>query len=346
MKIPAKIAFISVLISLMVSCTVYRDIPIEVLNPKVIDIPINSSVALLYRNFKYENDTLQYYIRENYNLEYDPRGKKANVDSLVSMSILNTLASQPELLQNTSDIVVFDYYSLPRMTGQNLIPLSREVIQNIARSSGSQKVISLETLTYMYSWYSYISGGNESADVIIAAIWAVYDGFTGALLQNEQVIDTLYWTTSLSFKKGNKEPLVPPYITAMELASETYAENFAKKFAISWETVQRIIVVPPMNEFNLAANYALENEWEKASEIWKRYTSERYGRLAVSARFNMAVASEISDRIDIALDWIAKAEELTKVYRNKNENELVRSYKEILNDRKKDIERLKKSEQN
>ncbi len=340
-----KIILLPAFLVFLYSCTVYRELPIEVLSPKMIDIPENSSLALIYRNFKYENDTLQYYIRDNYTLKYDIRGKKANIDSIVSIRILNILASQPELQKISSSIYVFDYYSLPRMTGQKIVPLSREVIQNLARTSGTQKIILLETLTYMYSWYSYISGPDESADVTIAGIWALYDGLTGELLQHEQVVDTLFWTTNLSLA-DRTGTMIPPWITAMELAAETYAENFAKKFNTYWETAQRVIVVPPMKEFSMAADYAFENEWDKASEIWKRFTPERYGRLAVSARLNMALASEISDRIDLAYDWISKAEELTKVYRNKNENELVRSYKKILNDRKKDIERLNKSEKN
>jgi hypothetical protein len=335
----SKIAFLLILISFFFSCVVYRETPIEVLRPKIIDIPDKTSLTLIYRNFKYENDTLQNYIRDNYTLKYDSRSKKVNIDSLVSMSILNTLASQPELRQNTSTPHVFIYNTFPRMTGLKLSPLSQELVQNIAKSSGAQKVISLETLTYMYSWYSYISGSDESSDVAIDGTWAVYDGLTGILLQQEQVVDTLYWTTNLN-PHSQARTLVPPWITAMKLAAETYAENFAKKFTTAWETVQRLIIVPPVKEFTLATEYASENKWEEALELWQRYTPDRFGRLSVSARFNVALAYEMMDNLDKAIEWIELALVQTRIYRNKEELRLIQNYQQILDQRKKEINQL------
>jgi hypothetical protein len=49
------------------ACTVYQNVPIEVLRLSEVILPKDSitRVAFLYRNFKAENDTFQNYFREN-----------------------------------------------------------------------------------------------------------------------------------------------------------------------------------------------------------------------------------------------------------------------------------------
>jgi hypothetical protein len=173
--------------------------------------------------------------------------------------------------------------------------------------------------------------------VIMAGIWAVYDALTGAIVKHESLVDTLYWN---SINDDGQRILIPPRITALELAAEVYASNFAKKFTTSWETVQRLLIIPPVQEFTLAAEYASENKWYEALELWKRYSSERYGRLSVSARFNIALAYEMLDDIYTASEWIDKALAQTRVYRNKEELRLVQNYQRILNQRKKEIDQL------
>lgn len=337
MNLPLKYYFAFLLVATLGSCTLYRNVPIEVLQPKVISIPENTNLALLYRNFKYENDTLRNYFRDDYVIKKDKRNTNLNIDSIVTLNTLNTLAFRLENDHVGNNIQIFPLNTLPRITAEKLAPLPREVIQNLGLTSESQKIIVLETLSYMYSHYSSQTNAGESAEVIMAGIWAVYDALTGAVVKHESLVDTLYWNRT---NEDGQRILIPPRFTALELAAEVYAGNFAKKFTTSWETVERLIIIPPVQEFTLAAEYASENKWEDALELWQRYTSERYGRLSVSARFNVALAYEMLDDIDTALEWIDKALVQTRVYRNKEEIKLVQNYQRILNQRKKEIDQL------
>lgn len=337
MKMPIKFPIVLLLISTLGACTIYRNVPIEVLQPKEISIPEEANVALLYRNFKYENDTLQNYFREDYEIKRDNRNYHLNIDSIVVLKTLHSIAYNLENENVVSNVKLLPINTLPRITADKLAPLPLEVILNLGSSSGTQKIIVLETITYMYSHYSALVNGSESAEVIMAGIWAIYDALTGVVVKHESLVDTLYWNSTT---EDGRRILIPPRFTALELAAETYAGNFAKKFTTSWETVQRILVIPPVQEFSLAAEYASENKWDEALALWERYSSDRFGRLSVSARFNVALAYEMLNDIDNALVWIDKALDQTRIYRNKEELKLVQNYYRILNQRKKEINQL------
>lgn len=230
MNLPLKYYFAFLLVATLGSCTLYRNVPIEVLQPKVISIPENTNLALLYRNFKYENDTLRNYFRDDYVIKKDKRNTNLNIDSIVTLNTLNTLAFRLENDHVGNNIQIFPLNTLPRITAEKLAPLPREVIQNLGLTSESQKIIVLETLSYMYSHYSSQTNAGESAEVIMAGIWAVYDALTGAVVKHESLVDTLYWNRT---NEDGQRILIPPRFTALELAAEVYAGNFAKKFTTS-----------------------------------------------------------------------------------------------------------------
>lgn len=337
MKLPVSRYIIFIIAGIWNACTIYRDVPIEVLKPREFSIADTVQVTLLYRNFKYENDTMQQYFRYNNELRKDDLENNASLDSVVALKALYELASIFGDNGLTDKISILPYNTLPRITGERLAPLPGEVINNLGNHTQSDMIISLETISYFYSRYTGLSDPGESADVIMAGIWALYDTGSGSLIQYDSMVDTLFWNRR---NESGVRITVPPRRNAIVLATEVYSENFAKKFFTSWETVQRVVVIPPVQEFNLATQYVAENEWEEALELWMRYTAERYGRLSVSARYNVALAFEMLNDIDKALEWIDQALVLSLKYRNKDELRLVQNYKRILSDRKIEIEAL------
>ncbi len=319
------------------ACTIYREVPIEVLRPREMTVGEGSDVVFLYRNFKYENDTLQNYYREDYDLKKDEKNDGLNIDSLLSIKALITLASELEDKDVVNKTTVMPVNTMPHITGQKLAPLPKELVQKIGSDSDSQKLISLETLSWFFSRFTDKSDAGESVEVILAGIWALYDVHSGAIEKHEAMVDTLFWQRR---NEDGERIQLPPRVTSLELATEVYAGNFAKKFTTSWETVQRLMIIPPVQEFSLAAEYAAENKWEEALELWQRYTPERYGRLSVSARYNTALSYEMLNDIDQAVQWIDQAHLQALIYRNKDELRLVQNYKEILAKRNEEIRNL------
>lgn len=342
MKSYAHLSGIIWMIIVLSGCTVYREVPIEVLKPRTFVLPEGTSIGLVYRNFKYTNDTLQNYYRYDYELRKEKPEAGFHADSLVAMTALNRLASVLEAVQIASEVKILPYNSLPRIRGEHLAPLSEEIIRNLGNYTRTDRLILLETISAFYSRYTSQSDPGESADVIMAGIWAMYNSHSGKLEKHISMVDTLYWTGK---DEQGKKLTIPPRLLALDLATEVYTDNFSNKFKESWESVQRVVIVPPVQEFNIAGQYAAENEWENALEIWQRFTPGRFGRLSVSARFNTALAYEMLNDIGSAIEWIDQAVNQTQIYRNKAEVQLVKNYQRILENRKKEIDQLTKENQ-
>jgi hypothetical protein len=77
----------------------------------------------------------------------------------------------------------------------------------------------------------------------------------------------------------------------------------------------------------MAFNLAKQDKWDDAIEIWKKFPYGKRKRLAAYAAYNLAVASETLDHIDLALEWASKSFFL-------NRNKFIEDYINILEKRK------------
>jgi hypothetical protein len=328
---------------LVTSCTIYKDIPIEILRTPESVLPTGQNqIALLYRNFKYTNDTLLQYYRDDEVLKKDKIAQKINSDSIVVLSCLNKVAQLFAEKEVCSQPVIFPVDMMPRIQGGKLNPIPPDLIKKLASSAQTGYVISLETYTYFFVHYSVKTQANESQHVAMAGIWTLYNGNSGVILERKSMTDTVFWDSEAATVTSGAEKL-PPRLPALQLAAETFGENFASRFYQEWIKVDRLLIVPPLEEFRQAAEFAGEQKWDKASAIWQKYSDDHYGRLAVTACYNLALACEIRDDLATALRWITQAFKLASVYKDQDEMRMVRSYKQILTQRSADIEKFSKS---
>lgn len=324
------------LASLFTSCTVYRDLPIEVLKPGEFDLPVDSRISLLYRNFNYYNDTLGNYLKKDHVPVFDTEHANENIDSLISMKSLDNLSQFLQDHQVAREINIHEYNYLPAISGEHLASLNGEIIRNIARNSEADFIISLESLSYLYSTYSPRIA-SQGCDVVIAGIWAIYNGQSGTIITHVPQVDTLYWNR---FDEMGNRQQTPPRMVALEMAAEEFTDTFGQKFTTDWITTQRIVIVPPVEEFRQATEAAFSHDWDVAEGYWLRYSHERFGRLAFSARFNLALKCELSDDLNAARKRMDEAEEIAHRYRNRTDLELLKYYENILQERQDDMDKL------
>ena len=335
--------FLAILLVTIVSaCTVYKEYPIDVYRPGEIPIPSNAkNVALIYRNFKYPGDTLQHFYKDNYHLK---RSRfNGNLDSILVKTCLNELAKKFKEKNTFNQVQILPYDLFKRHASEKLPVLKFDLVQKIASSSHSDLLISLETYSYFFSEYSQNYDNPPSNEVITATVWAVYDPVRERVIERKALIDTIYWNgydQQGNYQRGYK---LPPREAALKIASQLAGENYAKRFFASWQTVNRTYSVPPLPDFSDAANYIDQGKWDSAIRLWEKYASDKSGKLAISARYNLALAYEMKDDFDMATQWLNAAQDLAVQYRNKEDLKMILSYREILQKRKKDIEKLNQS---
>jgi len=324
---------------LFTSCTVYREFPIEIYKPGEIAIPPNvENIALVYRNFKYDKDTMQHFYLDDFSLR---KAKKDpdNLDSLLVNYCFDEFASNIKsntAIQNINVIPnIFKKHS-----GSKMPKLSSSLIDQISSSTKSDLIISLETFTYFFSEYSSNTEIPKSKEVVTGNVWAVYDPFTSKLISRETMLDTVFWNAYDDNGNYQRNVKLPPRLTALKIASQLAGENYSKKYFASWTKVQRMYSIPPVSDFKVAESMIQEGKWDEAISLWEKYISKKQGTTSIHALYNTALAYEMKDDIDYAKKLLDEAEILAKKYKSKDEIEMVELYQKVLTNRKLEIQGL------
>ncbi len=322
------------------SCTVYKEYPIDIYKPGEIAIPPEAqNVAIVYRNFKYHADTLQHFYKHDYSLRKAQKDPK-QLDSIIVSNCIKELAKNFKT-QNTFDEIhifpkLFEAHSAKKMPGLNF-----DLVSTVTTSSHTDLLISLETFSYFFAEYSATEEmPTKSSEVITAAVWAVYNPYNQKLLERKTMIDTIFWNGYDNQGNYQRKSKLPPRITALKIASQMAGENYSKRFAASWQTVNRTYSVPPLPDFSAADEYVQKGEWDNAIMLWKRYADGSNGKMAINARYNLALGYEMKDDINTAQKWLGAALQIATDYKSKEDLKMILSYQKILAKRQKDIARL------
>lgn len=323
------------------SCTVYKEYPIEVFKPGEVSVPSNvKNIALIYRNFKYTPDSLQHFYKDNNQLRR-AKGDPENLDSILVNYCLHELASNIKSKNIYNQIHIFPEVFKPH-TGEKLPALNFDLVKKLSASSNTDLIVSLETFSYFYSEYDADYNIPKSREVITAAVWAVYDPLSEKIIERKQMIDTVYWNAYDENGNYQKNSKLPPRLTALKIASQLAGENYSKRFFASWETVKRMYSIPPLPDFEAAEKYLQKNDWDNAIILWKRYADDKNGKMAINARYNLALAYEMKDDLDSAWKWLTSALQIATEYHSTENLKMILLYQKVLATRIKEIEKLNK----
>jgi tetratricopeptide (TPR) repeat protein len=328
------------LVIIIASCTVYREYPIEVYNPGDANVPPSAkNIALVYRNFKYRQDTLQHYYKNDYLLvkaKNDPK----NLDSLLTTACINELATELKSNNAFEEIYIFPTNIFERHTAEHLSDLPPELIQNVARASDAELLIVLETFSSFFSTYPQTFDTPKTNEVITVAVWGIYDAVKNANIERKTMIDTVFWNGYDDEGNYRKGYTPPPRLTALEMASALSGENYAKRFYATWQTVNRMYSVPPLPDFSDAAFYFEEGKLDQAIALWQKYADDSNGKMAINARYNLALAYELKDDLETAQKWLTTAFALASKYKSRNDLKTILTYQKILDSRRKELSKF------
>ncbi len=77
-----------------------------------------------------------------------------------------------------------------------------------------------------------------------------------------------------------------------------------------WVTLQRIIIAYQDEGWLKAYQYAHDFEWDKAMDIWLKFTDSGSPKKSACAAYNIAVACEMLEMNDLANKWLDRAQSL------------------------------------
>ena len=125
--------------------------------------------------------------------------------------------------------------------------------------------------------------------------------------------------------------------------SKYLGKCFGTKIIPSWILDERFYYQSNHPEMRKAEKYAINHDWLKAGETWKKQTKNKNQKIAAKACYNMALACEMEGKYDLAIDWLNH-----KIWTKYNEPYEVNCerYIRVLTLRKHEIESLEKQIRN
>ncbi|MBN1820511.1 MAG: hypothetical protein JW833_07335 [Prolixibacteraceae bacterium] len=335
----SKILFFFLVLTGFSACTVYKEYPIDVFKPgEVAVLQEKQNIALISRNFKYTIDTLQHYYKKDYTLIKDTKNQHLNIDSLATVNVLQGLAEQLQSGERFTETEVWPYNVIRSHTGEKLAPFSWETVENLTSPVNADLLISLESLSYFFNTMESTGIDPEVNEVVTAAVWGIYDPVSKKIIEHKQLVDTVYWDGY--DKDGKQNSGIPDRIDAIQIASKIAGQNYGKRLSPSWMQVNRMYIIPPVDDFRIAAAKFSEGKLNEAINTWAVYTDKKFRKLAIIACYNIAMAYEMKDDLQKASDWISESEKLAVSLRSKEDLKMILLYKKILSERIKELEKI------
>lgn len=333
MKLKSGLLWIALLLSFS-SCVSYEKFSIEVMQPSKLVLPPEiKKIAIVSRNLKYTNDTLQNYQAVNHKLVKDKI--KFNAESMAIGVCMDSL-SRKLLVQNHFDsIMILPASTFPVNRVKEIRPAKGEWYSNLADKTGADGIILLDMFSCFYSQ----SDEESYAKVVTSNIWTVYARKQQKIIDRFVHIDTLYWDGK--DEAGNyKKSLIPEKQAAIPIAAGIIGANYAKHILPSWTMVYRDIMTSGDAEFKKAAKLAKENKWEEASSIWQKGAESKNKSKKIISLYNLALASEMNGDVDQALKLTSQAATASSGVFRSSENEAVRKYSAVLYRRRIELNKL------
>lgn len=298
-------------------CASLYPIQVEVLEPaKVTIAPAYDSLLIINRTKTVRHDKSSHYVKNK-------EGSKIHVRKLVGHSAVKRLQGS---IKNSPK---YRYTEIIYDTAYNkATALNARYLKQLHQNFSVDAAIILDSLTYNY--FASLKRQNRSGyiqastEVIFGATWKYADLKNGKLLDTYNMGDKKKWEDYFYDKEQALSALPDKKKTATR-TGQKLGTIYAKRIAPQWHKAQRYIFAhhPKMQE---AENAALNANWQRAAALWKPLAESDNNIIAEYAAFNMAVASEILGKPDIALYWAEKAYEK---FNNKTISKYINTLKDV-----------------
>lgn len=284
----------------LTSCMPYKEIDIQYLNKPEIGIPSDLNKSLILINF-YENRTVDKKERFEY-----------AVDSVAAeegaLSLKENLNNSPWF--DGLDVPIHKYYRID--SSKYIKPLPWNTVKSIASQDSADLVISLEYIKVLENTDSYKTQNNSYEfyygylNAVVYCYWRVYDVTKNQIANGYLYRDTLVWDARdwIPVSVGNQ---IPGYFSASAYAGNECGKKYAEKIAPIWNNDKRILFHSGSEELENGAIHAMNGQWIIAASEWQKVFPLNKRKQSAKAAFNLALASEMLGKFDIAMEWLRKA---------------------------------------
>lgn len=327
MKNISHYLIISAIGVLILSCSGLKYLTVETREPAQITLPADVLRVTVVNNVIQQPDDIGHYLKQlgRSGIERD----KASSDSIAIFytEALSQFLNEEDYFQQVT------FYEKPLRKDSDFFreqALSPERMNDIRNETRADAIISLDKLIietekvehFFQQGYTY-SGLTGKIHSIIRVYLPTMDGRIPAV----QYTDSLHWEGyDIQDRMAYSEMMLPSREEALKILAVIAAEKMTNVFAPHWEMQDRWYYTTPSTLMREGENFAKGADWENAIIKWETfYSSQSNKQSRAKAASNIALAYEMSDNMDKALEWAKVANELFNESTSPNSLERKRS---------------------
>jgi len=337
-----KLTLLAALLSVFSSCTTTHNFAIEIQEPAKITFPANVSRVVVVNNAASPANG-------DFGTAFFLNNKEISVpfaikfDSAIWVSA-STLANGIEAEKFFPKILFFRKPIRTDKANLEIRQISKTARQSIYDASDADAIISIDRCLFKYTqkiyqtptgysfepYYTFVNTKTEVDLTCSAYLKGRENPLSTFALQ-----DSLFFNDQVDGDSIQLYDIIPNVM--IEEAAAYIGEKAIPYFTPSWKTVDRNLYTTYESRMKEALAYAKTNKWTDAENIWTELYSQKTNSKALAyLAHNLAVASEMQDDLNKALEWAQKAETFFKKdneQKNKREIDLVTSYISSLKER-------------
>jgi len=162
--------------------------------------------------------------------------------------------------------------------------------------------------------------------------WRIYDPRNRMMVHEQKYDEEFVWESAAPEERQALRDLVG-LDRAYRLSSYWSGYDIGQILFPYWVSETRSYYSRGSRNFRDARDYVRENRWQDAIDLWKKSFKRSNDELAHRAAYNIAFALEMLGKVDKAIDWLNRAQEIQ--YRKKT-----REYLDILEQRREKLNQL------
>ena len=309
----SKVCIILLTAIVMFSCTSLKTVEIEISKTPLYPIGEDiQSVLVLNRSMSDQFSNLKTDSLEKILIDKKMFLEAVIMDSLASDTTVKTTA-HALFESNRFDVVIPKELNLPHLDKTNVdAPMDIPTINQYCIDFKTDAVLVLEGFAEnIKTQYSVSDEAGEkiykaTTDLIYVSDWRLYRSGSKTNVIRLQVADTINW-------KGWDYTLDGLY-RAQPLTKEALLDGgidaglkMARYISPEWYPEKRFYYLTGKDNIDAAIPLIQQNKWKEAAEIWEKYAHLPSRSLRGKVEFNLALAAEMENNFDLALEWGLKS---------------------------------------
>lgn len=307
-----------ILLSLLVcSCVSISQISIDNLEPAKVSFPKDIKTVAIINNTITDKETKV----------TEERGELNQIISTKSTFQGNAKLATEAFAENVAKANFFDEVIIcdSVLRERDLLPRESELSQNevkkLTTDLGVDMLFSVENVTIKTDQRTYFLDNifRSTIDATVAPMIKVYLPSRTKPLFTVYPEDKIYWDGyGLSPTIAERNLITKDSL--IKEASAFAGELPTKVILPRWEKVNRFYYTSGCLELRDGGALVREGSWDEALKLWQTAHEKKSKKIKMRTAFNIALYYELQDKIEQAIEWAKKADQLIREKENKKEN--------------------------